>query len=659
MKNLIRGAIGLFALIVCTASLSIAQLVPEGTTNGRTSSGLTVSKLFSSNMVLQQGKANPVWGRAAKGEQVSIYFAGKVIKTKAGTHGKWTAFLPKMEYGGPYTMRIEGSSKMAFDNIMIGEVWACTGQSNMGLQLESANNAEQEIADANYPGIRFFNVPSRLSQFPQDDLEGGHWVTCSPATARKFSAVGYFFGRNLHKKLNVAIGLISSNVGGTMAEIWSSPDNMLRDTDFKAKVKELQSIDLVKQKQERVDAITKFAGEFPTKDAGMINNVAVYADQGLDISTWSDLQVPAPWNPLFVGVGWSRKEFTLTKEEAMQPIEIHLGRIDDDDWTYLNGEAIGQTLNVGDRIYKVDPKFLKEGKNLLTVRILNRSGIGGMVGKPDDMFVSTSVGKQSLAGTWKFKLAQILEHGLDIQKNDYPTILYNGMISPLMPFGIRGVIWYQGEGNAGRAKQYDRIFPNLITDWRNHWGEGDFPFLFVSLANYTKPPLQPTESSWAEIREAQASALSLPNTAMATAMDTGDGDLHPKNKQDVGDRLALCALAAVYHRDAVYLGPMYKSISIQNSKAIITFNTRTSNLQSKDGDEMIRGFSIAGADHKYHWAKARITGSNTVEVWSEEVPVPATVRYAWADNPGSLNLYNKDGLPAVSFRTDSWESKTK
>jgi sialate O-acetylesterase len=652
MKNITSAIFRVVLITVLLAQTATAQLVPESSINTAEIPGLTVSKLFSSNMVLQQGKANPVWGHAAKGEEIIIYFAGKVIKTKTGTDGKWKALLPKMEYGGPYTMRIEGKTKMEFNNIMIGEVWACTGQSNMGVQVESANNAEQEIADANYPQIRLFNVPSRLSQFPQDELEGGRWVECSPATIRKFSAVGYFFGRNLHKKLNVAIGLISSNVGGTMAEIWSSPDNMLRDTDFKAKVKELQGIDLIKQKQERVAAITKFAGEFPTKDAGMVNNIAVYANPDLDVSNWSNLQVPAAWNPLFVGVGWSRKEFTLTKEEAQQPIEIHLGRIDDDDWTYLNGEAIGQTLNVGDRVYKVDPKFLKEGKNVLTVRILNRSGVGGMVGKPEDMFVLTSTGKQSLAGIWKFKLAQILEHGLDIQKNDYPTILYNGMISPLMPFGIRGVIWYQGEGNAGRAKQYKRIFPNLITDWRKHWGQGDFPFLFVSLANYTRPPLQPSESSWAEIREAQASALSLPNTAMAVAMDTGDGDLHPKNKQDVGDRLALCALATVYHQNIVFSGPVYKSMAVTGKSVTITFDTKGSSLQSKDGDEMLRGFAIAGSDHKFYWAKAKITGVNTVTVWSDDVAEPTAVRYAWADNPGSLNLYNKDGLPAVSFRTD-------
>jgi len=656
---ILKITVCLVSALLLVALNASAQLVPEGSINAVATRGLTVSKLFSSNMVLQEGKANLVWGHAAKGENISIYFDGKVIKTKAGADGKWKALLPKMEYGGPYTLRIEGSSKIAFDNVMIGEVWACTGQSNMGLQVESANNAEQEIADANYPKIRLFNVPSRLSQFPQDELDGGRWVECSPATVRKFSAVGYFFGRNLHKKLGVAIGLISSNVGGTMAEIWSSPDNMLRDTDFKAKTEELRSIDLVKQKQERVAAITKFAGEFPTKDAGMLNNIAVYADPNLDVGNWTNLQIPAAWNPLFVGVGWSRKEFTLTKEESQQPIEIHLGRIDDDDWTYLNGEPIGQTLNVGDRVYKVEPQFLKEGKNVLTVRILNRSGIGGMVGKPEDMFIQTSTSKQSLSGTWKFKLAQILEHGLDIQKNDYPTILYNGMISPLMPFGIRGIIWYQGEGNAGRAKQYQRIFPNLISDWRNHWGQGDFPFLFVSLANYTKPPTQPTESSWAEIREAQASALSLPNTAMAVAMDTGDGDLHPKNKQDVGDRLALDALAIVYHQPVVYQGPVYKNMAISGKSVTITFDTKGSVLQSKDGDDALRGFAIAGADHKFKWAKAKIAGPNTVIVWSDEVTEPTMVRYAWADNPGSLNLYNKEGLPAVSFRTDSRGSGAK
>lgn len=649
---------------LCTLLLSLlvvntfAQLVPQG---GQTNypKGLGLAKIFSSNMVLQQGKANAIWGHADKGEAITITFGGKVIKTKAGTDGKWKATLPVMDYGGPYTMHIEGNTKIELTNIMIGEVWACTGQSNMGLQMLSVDNAAQEIADANYPKIRLFNVPSRLSQFPQDDLEGGRWVECSPATVAKFSGVGYFFGRALHKKLNVAIGLISSNVGGTMAEIWSSPDNMLKDPDFSQPVKKLQSIDIAKQKQERIDHIIQFAGEFPTKDKGLVNGAALYAAPDLDVSTWKDLQVPAAWDPLFVGVGWSRKEFTLTKEEAQQPITIHLSRIDDDDITYLNGEQIGTTLNVGDRVYTVQPRFLKEGRNVLTVRILNRSGIGGMCGKADDMFVLTSAGKQSLAGTWKFKLSEILEHGLDIQKNDYPTILYNGMINPLMPYGIRGIIWYQGEGNAGRAKQYARIFPNLIKDWRSHLGLGDIPFLFVSLANYTKPPLQPVESSWAEIREVQAATLALPNTGMAVAMDTGDGNLHPTNKQDVGARLALAALGIVYHQNIVYSGPAYKSLSVNNGVANIIFDTMGSTLQSKDGDANIRGFAIAGGDHKFYWAKAKITGDNTVTVWSEDVKEPVSVRYAWADNPGSLNLYNKEGLPVIPFRTDSPITITK
>ncbi|RKR79938.1 sialate O-acetylesterase [Mucilaginibacter gracilis] len=646
----------LLTIILFTFKLGVgganAQLVPEGSQQDPVK-GLSLAKIFSSNMVLQQGKANAIWGFARQGEAVTIHFAGKVIKTKAGTDGKWKTILPVMDYGGPYTMRIEGDNRIELTNIMIGEVWACTGQSNMGLQVSSVDHSEQEIAGANYPKIRLFSVPSRLSQFPQDDLEGGHWVECSPATVGKFSGVGYFFGRALHQRLNVAIGLISSNVGGTSAEIWSSPDNMLQDPDFSGPVKKLQSIDLVKQKQDRVEHITRFAGEFPTKDKGLLGGVAVYAAPNLDISTWSNLQVPAAWDPLFVGVGWSRKEFMLTKEEALQPIEIHLSRIDDDDISYINGEQIGATLNVGDRVYRVPAQFLKEGRNLLTVRILNRSGIGGMCGKAEDMFILSSAGKQSLAGTWKFKLSEILQHGLDIQKNDYPTILYNGMISPLIPFGIRGIIWYQGEGNAGRAQQYARIFPNLIRDWRAHWGLGDIPFLFVSLANYTRPPLQPSESSWAEIREVQTATLALPNTAMAIAMDTGDGNLHPPNKQDVGARLALDALATIYHQHVVYSGPLYKSMAIVNGVAQITFNTMGSRLQSKDGDMDIRGFAVAGSDHHYYWAKAKITGDNTISVWSEEVKEPLTVRYAWADNPGSLNLYNDAGLPAIPFRTDN------
>jgi sialate O-acetylesterase len=621
---------------------------------------IILPKLFSSNMVLQQGRANPIWGKAGASEHIVISFAGKTIKIKAGADGNWKTKLPAMDYGGPYTMQVKGSQIIEYTNVMIGEVWVCSGQSNMGLPLDGTDNSDQEIASANYPLIRIFNVPNKLAQHPQADMDGGRWVTCTPASIKRFSAVAYYFGKELHKKLNVAIGLIHSSVGGTFIENWISSDYLLQDSDFAAPVQKLLAIDQHKDTLDRIAEIKRLTGEYLLKDEGLVNGKTLYADPDLDISKWVDLQAPAPWTPLFGGIGWCRKEFNLTADEAKKGIEIHLSRIDDDDNTYLNGQEIGATQNVGDRQYKAEPTLLKEGRNILVCRIRNRGGIGGMIGKAEEMFVQTAMQKISLAGVWKFKLSEVSPSVLSYQKNDYPTILYNGMITPLMPYGIKGVLWYQGEANTGRAKQYHRIFPALINDWRAHWGQGDFPFVFVSLANFQKAPVAPSESSWAELREAQASALSVPNTGMSVSIDLDDdGNLHPTNKQDVGKRAALSALKVAYHQDLVYSSPIYKSMKIKGQQVRITFDKVGSGLQIKGQDSLIKGFAIAGADKKFYWAKGKLQDDHTVIVWADEVSNPVTVRYAWADNPGYVNLYNKEGLPVNSFRVENWDKQTK
>jgi sialate O-acetylesterase len=458
-------------------------------------SSLSVARIFSSNMVLQQGQVNPVWGWAKAGEKISVSFNGKQLSAKADLTGKWKVELPVMSYGGPYKMVVKGAETLTFDNIMIGEVWLCSGQSNMGVQMLSASNPEEEIAAADVPKIRLFSVGMRIAQFPEDDLEAGRWVECSPATVKKFSAVAYHFGHDLYKKLNVPIGLIHCSVGGTYAENWMSPEVLEKDTDFLEPLTKLRSI----------------------------------------------------------------------------------------------------------------PPF-----------------------------------------TQAFK------------KNEQPTLLFNGMVNPLVPFGIKGVIWYQGEANTGRALQYKRIFPDLITDWRAHWHHNKLPFLFVSLANYTPAPELPVESSWAELREAQASALKLSYTGMALAIDVGEAsDLHPKNKKDVGKRLALSALKVAYHQQLVHAGPMFTNMQVSNGTVHLSFSETGSGLYVKDGEEAIRGFAVAGEDHHFYWAKAVLGNDHTVRVQCDEVKQPVAVRYAWADNPGPLNLYNKEGLPAAPFRTDNWERPGK
>lgn len=472
---------------------------------GNVYADVTLPKIFSSNMVLQKGIDIPIWGWADKRERVTVVFNDKVVKTRADKEGKWIVKLPPSEYGGPHKLVVKGKNIIELNNVMIGEVWVCSGQSNMQWRVEQSNNAKEEIVAADLPGIRLFSVPRKVAQFPQEDITDGEWLECSPETVPGFSAVAFFFGRELHKDLNVPVGLIHTSWGGTVAETWASAETIKEDPDFRDKLAELQQMDL---------------------------------------------------------------------DNSDKP----------------NPEKINEIL------------------------------------KP----------------------------------NSYPTLLFNAMLNPIIPYGIKGAIWYQGESNASRAKQYQRIFPNMIKDWRMHWQQGEFPFLFVSLANYRQPVTEPSESEWAELREAQTKTLELTNTGMAMAIDIGEAnDIHPKNKQDVGKRLALNALKIGYGKDIVHSGPLFSSVEFKNGKAYITFRETGTGLTVKDKYGYLKGFTIAGSDKKFHWAKSDIVDDKTIVVYSEKVKHPMSVRYGWADNPDDVNLYNKEGLPANPFRTDNWPGITK
>lgn len=622
--------------------------------------------IFSSNMVLQQGMEIPVWGWANSGEEVAVSLNGTSVRTTAGENGKWKVKLPVQDYGGPYTLKVKGSNSITFDNVMIGEVWVCSGQSNMEWPLANAKNGAEEVAAANYPKIRLFTVPRHVAQFPEEDIESGEWVECTPETVPSFSAVGYFFGRNLLEELDVPIGLIHSSWGGTVAETWTSPETIQNDPDFKAPMHELQQMDLEAFRKEKETKLRQLLhGDIPTKDSGMQNGEAVWAAPALNDQNWNTIEVPGLWEEQgyfdIDGIAWYRKEIDLTEEQTQSNLQLHLGKIDDSDITFLNGIEIG-TTNAYDaeRVYTIDKKLLKPGKNMIVVRVDDTGGGGGLWGDPKDQFVAIGQDRIDISGDWKFKIAKAVLQNIDLGPNSYPTLLYNGMINPIVPFGIKGVIWYQGESNADRAQQYRRIFPNMIKDWRAQWGQGDFPFLFVQLANYMKPDRQPGDSEWAELREAQTMTLDLPNTGMASTIDIGEADdIHPRNKQDVGKRLALNAFKVAYNKDIVYTGPMYESVEFKDGKAYITFTETGSGLAVKDKYGYVKAFAIAGADRKFHWAKAEIINPNTVVVQSYAVPDPVAVRFGWANNPDDLNLYNLEELPANPFRTDDWPGITK
>ncbi len=626
---------------------------------------VTLPPFFNCNMILQQGIPIPVWGWASPGEKVSVTFNDKTVTTKTGNDGKWRVTLQPMNYGGPYKMVVKGKNLRTIENILIGEVWVCSGQSNMEFNLSSANNAEAEIAASNYPEIRLFTVKKRIAQTPQDNLEEGDWWECSPISSPKFSAVAYFFGRALYQKLKVPIGLINTSWGGTVAETWTSPDAIALNPDFAPMLANLKKIDLNEYGKSVEKEIRDRLGEFSTTDQGTKDNQPVWAAPEMDDQGWKTMPLPGyiESNGLqgVDGIIWFRKTLVVDANDAGKTSILDLAKINDSDVTYVNGFKVGGTELKSDarRTYTIPEGVLKAGKNTITVRVEDIGGSGGIYGDAKDMKLTAGQKIFSLAGDWKYKIG-VLKVNTTLGPNSYPTLLYNGMINPLVPYGIKGAIWYQGEGNAGRAFQYRRVFTDMIKDWRNHWEQGDFPFLFVQLANFMKADSLPVESTWAELREAQTMALSLPKTGMASAIDVGEAlDIHPKDKQTVGNRLALSALNVAYRQPVENLGPVFKEMKISGNTVEVTFDHVVQGLKAKDKYGYVKGFTVAGSDHKFHWAKASITGTNKVLLSSPEVAAPVAVRYGWANNPDDVNLYNSQGLPADPFRTDKWKGITE
>jgi sialate O-acetylesterase len=466
--------------------------------------------LFQDHMVLQSEFACPVWGSAEAGEEVSVSIDGQKKTAKADAAGKWSLKLDPLKPGGPHEMTVAAKNTVVVHDVLVGEVWVCSGQSNMEMTVNRCMNFAQEKAAANFPNLRHFLVKKNPADAPVSDVSGS-WQPTTPEAVGGFTAVGYFFGRELNQKLNVPVGLIHTSWGGTAAELWTSKPALEANPTLKP----------------------------------IVDN-------------------------------FGKRLESYEKQLAAYPAAVE------------KAKAEGK------------PAPRKPGKPMA------------------------------------------------------PSCLYNGMIAPVLPYGIKGVIWYQGESNAGNAKQYQTLFPEMIKNWRKDWGQGDFPFGFVQLANFMARKDQPTESSWAELREAQTMTLSLPKTGMAVIIDIGDAkDIHPKNKQDVGKRLAYWAESQVYGKDLVYSGPMFESMKIEDNKARLSFKHTGGGLEAK-GDKLT-GFAIAGEDQVFHWADAKIDG-DTVVVSCDKVSKPAAVRYAWADNP-ECNLYNKEGIPASPFRTDDWVKK--
>ena len=634
---------------------------------------ISLLPLFTDNMVLQQKQDIPIWGTAEPGGKVVVTFNEQQKKTTVNDDGNWKVSLLPVPAGGPHQLVISGVETQTINNVMVGEVWICSGQSNMEMPVYGGwgkvDNYEEEVVNANYSNIRLFTVEKAMANTEQDSFKSDGWKECSSETVPGFSAVAYFYGRHLHNNLDIPIGLIQTAWGGTIVEAWTSAASMKRIPEFAEKVKYIESDKTTNE--EKLAAAKKNQAEWPDKienlliDKGTQNHG--YQNNDFNTDDWKTMKLPRIWEELEInvdGVVWFSKNINVPASWQGEDLTLSLGRINDYDITWFNGKKVGRGTDVSEsRNYKIPSSLVNKGQNRIVVQVLDVGNVGGIYGPAKDMKLTFKDKSISLVGNWKYKIdpieikAKAMPKKLDENVGpNRPTVLYNAMIKPLLPYGIKGAIWYQGESNAGRAYQYRNLFSTLIKDWRNVWGQGDFPFIFVQLANFMKVQPQPVEDSWAELREAQTMALGLPNTGMAVTIDIGDAlDIHPTNKQDVGKRLALNALGEVYEKDIPFSGPLYKSMKVEGSKIRLQFSNTNAGLKIM-GSKKLKGFAIAGKDKKFVWATAKIEG-NEVVVSSSKIKNPVAVRYAWAANP-ICNLYNGADLPASPFRTDDWKGIT-
>ena len=618
---------------------------------------IRLPRLVRDSMILQRDIKINIWGWASKGEKVNIKFNKKNYKTVTDASGKWLIQLPSMKAGGPYTMDIIGNNKIFIKDILIGDVWICSGQSNMVHQMSLHDvTYAKDIAEANYPQIRHFWIPTLTNlQGPQDDLPTGSWKSAVGNDVRPFSAVAFFFARQIYEKYHVPIGLINTSVGGTPIEAWTSEEGL---KDFSSLINTIQK----NKDTAYVNNINRTALNNATRpspnDLGMIGEKKWYEVSYVP-KGWRPINIPGYWEDQGIkdlnGIVWYRREIDVPGSMIGQPAKVFLGRIVDADVLYINGRQVGNTTyQYPQRRYNVPADVLRSGKNIFVIKVTNTGGKGGFV--PDKPYLLIAgLDTLNLKGFWQYKVGEVYRPGGGgsgaIVAQNQPTALYNAMVAPLINYTIKGFVWYQGEANTNRAEEYAKLQPAMIADWRNKWKQTDAPFLYVQLPGFMDYNYLPSESNWAMLRESQLKSLSVPNTAMAVAIDLGEwNDIHPDNKKDVGERLALAAEKIAYGENIIYSGPIYQSSKVEGNKIIISFTNTGSGLITNDGEELGE-FAIAGIDKKFVWAKAKIEGDKVI-VWNDSVSDPMYVRYAWADNPVNPNLYNKEGLPASPFRTD-------
>ncbi len=650
MKIRISTSFVLFTLLLLIQAQGYAQV--------------TLPKVFGNYMVLQRGIKIPVWGNSAPGAFITAKLGTVHTTAKADQEGKWMVRFPEFKAGGPYELKISESGKpgseIRLKDILIGDVWLASGQSNMDWPVQQAMDAKNEIADAKYPEIRFLVVEHDKKISPQTDISKGEWKVCDTSTVKNFSAVAYSFARKIRKDQNVPVGIIQSSRGGTPVEAWTSREKLLSSSITKQRILANDTLSQDDFIRDSLNSAELWKNVYqPTNNADKIIPNPAYTD-----GNWPTVEMPGVLHSFgigqYEGIVWMRKKIVLPKSFSGKDLTLNLGHPEMNYSLYFNGNPICKMVwnSNPTHSYTIPASLVKEGENSVVVRLAMLWGGGGLNGPAEDLYVTDGASKVSLAGKWLFKQGIELPGSPVNNYQYYPTVLFNSMIHPLIPYGLKGFIWYQGEANDTAAYNYRRLFPMLISDWRKRWKQGKLPFLYVQLANYKKRKEEPSDSEWAELREAQTMTLSQPNTGMACIIDIGEAnDIHPRNKKEVGRRLALNANKLVYKQNCIASGPMYKSYRKEGNRIRISFTNTASGISTSDGAAEVTGFAVAGKDQQFQWAKAVIEG-NEVVIYSDKVADPVAVRYAWADNP-ECNLMNSEGLPAVPFRTDNWRGITQ
>lgn len=678
---------------VCAAATTAMMGVMMTTREAR--ANVTLPGVISDNMVLQRNAPVRIWGTADPGERVTVTLARHAASATAGPNGKWTITLPALPAGGPFDLGVQGKNTRTVKNVLVGEVWVASGQSNMEFSLAAAANAATEVPAANDPNLRMFTVTKAIAAEPRADVAGGSWQSASPQTARAFSAVGYFFAKALRKALNVPIGVIHTSWGGTRIEAWTSKETLIAQgaplTDFNRIGDTPEFRERLRRYEQQV-AAWKAAGSpaGPFADPGVLPGGTAWAKPETDASGWATLRLPGAWEESGVaeleyldGAVWFRRDVTVPGVGG-HDLTLSLGAIDDTDTTYFNGVRVGglgaKTPNVWQvaRRYTVPGRLVKMGRNTIAVRVWDSQGAGGLTGPAGEMYLEEKLppGVQTIAAPWKTALAGDWRYKVERGRVSDPggppgvsdpnaaTGLYNAMLAPVLPYTIKGAIWYQGESNTGDPAAYRRLFPAMIRDWRKGFGVGDFTFLAVQLAPFMAIHPQPAESSWAALRESQVYATHiLPNVGVAVITDVGQvEDIHPSKKQPASERLALLARKIAYgEKNLNATGPTLRNMTVRGSEAVLTFDNVGPGLTMRaavdSGGRIIpadklTGFAVAGSDGKFAWAEARIAGPNTVVVSAPQGTQPVAVRFGWADYP-VVNLWSGDGLPAGPFRTNA------